>query len=81
MQPYTTGGWEIGLVPTLARMKRQGISAILDLHGAPGSQNGFDNSGQAGYIGWGLGDTVNRTLMLVERMTQRIVALERCAPH
>ena len=27
------------------------LKVILDLHGAPGSQNGFDNSGRMGPIG------------------------------
>ena len=37
---------------------------ILDLHGAPGSQNGYDNSGQRmGYPGWADdAGNVNRTL-------------------
>lgn len=28
------------------------LKAELDLHAGPGSQNGFDNSGQRGEIGW-----------------------------
>lgn len=62
-------------------MKRQGLRAILDLHGLPGSQNGFDNSGRAGSIGWGLGDTLNRTFVVLERLAQRILALERYVPY
>ena len=29
-----------------------GIKVLLDLHGGPGGQNGFDNSGRRGYIHW-----------------------------
>ncbi len=29
-----------------------GLKILLDLHGAPGSQNGFDNSGRRGDILW-----------------------------
>lgn len=29
-----------------------GLKALLDLHAGPGSQNGFDNSGRRGDIGW-----------------------------
>ncbi|KAJ1717848.1 hypothetical protein LPJ61_007118, partial [Coemansia biformis] len=29
-----------------------GMRVVLDLHGAPGSQNGFDNSGRRGDIAW-----------------------------
>ena len=34
---------------------------MIDLHGAPGSQNGFDNSGRKGPIDWTQGDTVAQT--------------------
>ena len=41
---------------TLDRAFRQaaahGLSVLLDLHGAPGSQNGWDHSGRAGVVGW-----------------------------
>ncbi len=29
-----------------------GLKILLDLHGAPGSQNGFDNSGRRGDVHW-----------------------------
>lgn len=38
-----------------------GIKALIDLHGAPRSQNGFDNSGRRGPIGWTQDDSVNNT--------------------
>ncbi|KAJ2716482.1 hypothetical protein H4R19_000621 [Coemansia spiralis] len=50
-EPYVQGqipyleqvlGWAAGY----------GMRVVLDLHGAPGSQNGFDNSGRRGNIGW-----------------------------
>ncbi|KAJ7127012.1 glycoside hydrolase family 5 protein [Mycena epipterygia] len=43
--PYTTGAWPY-LLKALNWAKQYNIHVILDLHGAPGSQNGFDNSGQ-----------------------------------
>lgn len=44
---------------------------IIDLHGAPGSQNGFDNSGQRGSANWGYnqGD-VQRTKEIVEGISR-----------
>ena len=33
-------------------MDELGLVANIDLHGAPGSQNGFDNSGRAGGAHW-----------------------------
>jgi glucan 1,3-beta-glucosidase len=32
--------------------RQNGLKLILDLHGAPGSQNGWDHSGRSGEIGW-----------------------------
>ncbi|KAJ6619730.1 glycoside hydrolase family 5 protein [Mycena sp. CBHHK59/15] len=43
--PYTAGAWPY-LLKALNWAKQYNVHVILDLHGAPGSQNGFDNSGQ-----------------------------------
>jgi glucan 1,3-beta-glucosidase len=43
--PYITGAWPY-IEAALDWANDHGIYVILDLHGAPGSQNGFDNSGQ-----------------------------------
>lgn len=44
----------------------------IDLHGAPGSQNGFDNSGQLrSSPGWQQGDTVAQTLHVLNNITQK----------
>ncbi|KDR76186.1 hypothetical protein GALMADRAFT_67855 [Galerina marginata CBS 339.88] len=43
--PYTTGAWTY-LLKALVWAQKHNIYVILDLHGAPGSQNGYDNSGQ-----------------------------------
>lgn len=43
-----------------------GLKIIVDLHGAPGSQNGFDNSGQRmSTPQWTQGDTVQQTLQVL----------------
>jgi glucan 1,3-beta-glucosidase len=36
----------------LDQAQRNGLKLVLDLHGAPGSQNGWDHSGRGGEIGW-----------------------------
>ncbi len=36
-EPYVSGGWDY-LVPVLAIIKKYNMNAIIDLHGAPGSQ-------------------------------------------
>ncbi|KAJ2049724.1 hypothetical protein GGH13_008873 [Coemansia sp. S155-1] len=50
-EPYVQGQ-----IPYLRRIldwaAAYNLRVILDLHGVPGSQNGFDNSGQRGEISW-----------------------------
>jgi glucan 1,3-beta-glucosidase len=63
----------IGSPGTLDRAFRQaaahGISVLVDLHGAPGSQNGWDHSGRAGTQGWaGSPTNISHTLDVVERL-------------
>ena len=43
--PYTPGAWPYFL-RALNWAKTNALNTIVDLHGAPGSQNGYDNSGQ-----------------------------------
>lgn len=49
--------------------KANGISVLLDLHGAPGSQNGWDHSGRAGEIGWYKDpENISHTLRVIENL-------------
>lgn len=50
---------------------KYGLQVILDLHGAPGSQNGNDHSGKAGRREWGSQSTVNQTLDVLEKLATR----------
>lgn len=43
------------------------MKVLVDLHGAPGSQNGFDNSGKRGKIRWLEEQNVERTLRIIEQ--------------
>ncbi len=47
------------------------IGVILDFHAAPGSQNGWDHSGQAGFIGWGHGETLQQSYSFIEALLDR----------
>ena len=38
---------------------------------APGSQNGFDNSGHKGSVNWGTGDTISHSLDVVSALAER----------
>jgi len=48
--------WVDGELPYLERAiewcSKHGVHVLLDLHGVPGSQNGFDNSGKRGAVMW-----------------------------
>jgi len=49
-----------------------GLKIWIDLHGAPGSQNGFDNSGhKTATPGWQQGDTTAQTLAVLEKITAK----------
>lgn len=49
-----------------------GLKVIIDLHGAPGSQNGYDNSGQRiDQPKWQSGDTVKQTLQVLKTISQK----------
>lgn len=52
-----------------------GLKVMIDLHGAPLSQNGFDNSGQRidrpGKPGWQQGDSVQKTLDVLHKMQRK----------
>lgn len=52
------------------------LKVHIDLHGAPGSQNGYDNSGHlirkdAGLLGWTTGDTVKQTLTVIQKIAKK----------
>ncbi|RDW93558.1 glucan 1,3-beta-glucosidase [Aspergillus mulundensis] len=69
-EPYVHGQLE-HLDSAVAWARAHNLKIILDLHGAPGSQNGFDNSGRRGPIGWQKGNTVPQTLLAFEVLAQR----------
>ena len=45
VSPYISGAWPY-FVQALTWAKSYSFNVIVDIHGAPGSQNGYDNSGQ-----------------------------------
>lgn len=73
-EPYIQGAYDY--VPrALDWAQAAGLKVVIDLHGAPGSQNGFDNSGRRGGIGWTQGDTIaqTRTALQVSHKSQTFV--------
>ncbi|OJJ60150.1 hypothetical protein ASPSYDRAFT_131960 [Aspergillus sydowii CBS 593.65] len=69
-EPYVDGQLEY-LDQAVSWAKANNLKVIVDLHGAPGSQNGFDNSGRRGPIEWQQGDTVERTIRAFDALAQR----------
>ena len=52
--------------------EKYGIKVLVDLHGAPGSQNGFDNSGQfTKNATWTRGDNIEHTLDVIQMIGKR----------
>lgn len=58
--PYAFGAYDY-VGKAVGWAQNHGIKLMLDLHGAPRSQNGFDNSGQLGNVGWTQDDSVKLT--------------------
>ena len=52
--------------------RENGLKLLLDLHGAPGSQNGWDHSGRSGPINWPKEpQNIRETLRILETFAQR----------
>lgn len=48
------------------------LRVLIDLHGAPGSQNGWDHSGRSGVLDWyGNPDNIARSLQTIELLAKR----------
>lgn len=52
--------------------KANGMSVLLDLHGVPGSQNGWDHSGRQGPLGWHTSkENIAHSLDVIEDLAAR----------
>ena len=55
----------------LDQCQKNGLKLLLDLHGAPGSQNGWDHSGRSGPINWHKDpQNIKKTLRVLESFAQ-----------
>jgi len=50
-EPWVRGSWDY-VMRACGWAKTHGLKVMVDLHGAPGSQNGNDHSGQSGPTDW-----------------------------
>ena len=65
--PYETGAYE-WLSKAIGWAESNDLKVLIDLHGAPLSQNGFDNSGRKGPIDWTNGDTTDHTMEVLAKI-------------
>jgi glucan 1,3-beta-glucosidase len=73
-QPYVESGRFIDFA--LDQAQQNGLKLLLDLHGAPGSQNGWDHSGRSGPINWPHDPhNVNETLRILRPRLNPSVAI------
>jgi glucan 1,3-beta-glucosidase len=70
-EPYVQGQAPY-LDKAIGWARNHGLKVIIDLHGAPGSQNGYDNSGQRGDARWAYdSNNVYRTKKVVEQLSRQ----------
>ena len=69
--PFVVGGLDI-VDQVFQWAEEFGLRVVLDLHAAPGCQNGFDNGGIMGVCEWHTNeDFINHSLDVLERLAQR----------
>jgi hypothetical protein len=76
-EPYVPGGFKY-LLRLLKWCKELGLLAIIDLHGAPGAQNGNDNSGYSGgnaAIKWNQPENLQRTNDVLVYLAKNLTAV------
>lgn len=73
--PYVQGQ-ELYLDQALEWCRTYGLMAWIDLHGVPGSQNGFDNSGLRDSYQWQSGNNVDITKEVVQYIANKYAGNE-----
>ncbi|KAL2432758.1 Glucan 1,3-beta-glucosidase [Exophiala dermatitidis] len=69
--PYIQGAADY-LDAAIGWARQTGLKVWIDLHGAPLSQNGYDNSGQrTSAPGWTTGDSIQATLNVISQIAQK----------
>jgi len=67
-----TDGQRFYLKRMIQWAEQSGIKVLLDLHGGPGSQNGFDNSGKRGEVHWHEGENPDRTVRILGKVAMMV---------
>ncbi|WVO23073.1 uncharacterized protein IAS62_004418 [Cryptococcus decagattii] len=70
-EPYIQGQADY-LDRAIGWARNHNLAVMIDLHGAPGSQNGYDNSGRRGDADWATDNTnVERTKNVIAQLSQK----------
>jgi glucan 1,3-beta-glucosidase len=72
--PYIQGA-DAFLERVIGWAKAASMKVWVDLHGAPGSQNEFDNSGHAGPVEWQQPDNLSRSIAILKAMATKYGSL------
>ena len=67
--PYFSGAAHVD--DAMRWAQKHDLQVLIDLHGAPGSQNGWDHSGRSGAIEWTQPANVEATLRALEIIAER----------
>ena len=67
--PYISGARHVD--DAMKWASRHDLQVLIDLHGAPGSQNGFDHSGRAGELNWTQPANIAATVRALEIIAER----------
>ncbi|KAF2722131.1 glycoside hydrolase family 5 protein [Polychaeton citri CBS 116435] len=73
--PYIQGA-DAYLEKAIGWARNTGIKVLVDCHGSPGSQNGFDNSGRKGNVKWQTEDNLQLSIKVLEKMAAKYGSLE-----
>lgn len=73
--PYVQGA-DAYLEKAISWARASNMKVWVDLHGSPGSQNGFDNSGHAGDVDWQQTANLQRSISVLQTMAKKYGALE-----
>ncbi|KAJ6520131.1 glycoside hydrolase family 5 protein [Mycena sanguinolenta] len=78
-EPYIQGQL-VYLNNAVTWASNHGLKLIVDLHGAPGSQNGFDNSGHRGDATWANAGSSGSNVQRTNAVIKKIAALYKNNP-
>ncbi|KAK4550580.1 hypothetical protein LTR36_000159 [Oleoguttula mirabilis] len=73
--PYISGA-DAYMEKAIGWARKYGMKVLVDCHGSPGSQNGFDNSGREGDVSWQTSSNLEKSIDVLKIMAAKYGALE-----